>query len=411
MNLELIYALILVILNSLLCLYAIRVSIKSKSNIVIWWVLALYFSIIYLIKLFTFKQHLHGFSNQEIIITDETKLFNILIWFTYNLIFFIGQLLFINKTKSIPTTFLQLYNWKRIYYILLIVLGIIIFPLFKRLSNLNYTDFIEYKGGAWDLIFFQVSIPLVTISIKLKKRFTPFIVMVIGVILAYITSVRSLALMPVLSYIVLYIDEFLHNKSSFNTLKKNTITGVVIISFILIMITSYIRNNEIGLPENALVDINLVLFQNINISEPLGLITYLNYFLGLLRPLLSGIFDFSNLPQSVAEFNSEVFYDYSSLNNLSNYYHMPGLWYNEVLVSAGYFGFAVVFFYSLLLHLLEIFLKKNPIVYTLFLPIFVWNIYFVFRGASDNTLSSISYSFWILLILYIINKNLDRLKQ
>lgn len=412
MSLELLIAIIIAIINLGFCFFALKWNLRIKTNLVLWWILAAYFGFIYIFKLFSFNNHIFGFNNFEKEISNISKLYNIIFWTFLNILFLLGQVLNkrFSKKEVNNNIFLYYYNWDNIAKLFIIILLLTLYPLYSRLSDIDYTNFVEYRGSAWDLIFFQVALPLSVIGFRTGRRDISYIIILIGASLSYLTSVRSLVLMPVLSIVVLLTDQILNNKNQIRESIK-LVFVVFSIGALSIVISSFYRTGEIDFPESGLININMVVFQEFDLNANIGINSYISYGLGLIRPFLLGSIDFSKLPQSVSEYNASIFYGYSEENSLGNYYHMPALWYNEIIVSFGYWSIILAIAYGFFFSFLENKLKKNPVIYVLFLPAYVWNLYFVFRGAADNTLSSISYSFWILVIIYFFLKFFSKINN
>lgn len=392
-------AITITLLNILLCFKGLKDSFKGKSLFIIWWLFLIYFAILFLIKFFTYSSHYLDWNRSTIDISEEIKLNSILFNFLTNIFVFIGQK-FITK-RPLNSDILLPSRIPKLLKQIIFIFGIISFGvLLRKLSDWNYYKLVSSGDfGGYSFVFVQVFLSMTVYFYLQKKWIGLIIIFLLSTTYVIFTSVRSIFAYSVISIIYIYIYQlYLNNKNL-----KSIITRAIIVFLIVGIIGSaliLLRPNAIfKLPEEYLVEINYVVFNKQ--IDPLLFNSYRQYLIGFFTPV-KNLFDLNiTYPMTVPEFNSGVFIQSKTeAFNTEYLYHFPALFYNELYVSFSWIGIIGGFFYSSYFLILENFIKKTNLRLFLFLPLFSWHTYMIFRGATDISSSGICYALWIQILIY-----------
>jgi hypothetical protein len=378
----------------------IRVSYNNKSFFVIWWLFIFYFTFLFLFKYFTFSTQEVDWDNSSYFISDETKVE--VIFFNMLTNFFV----FLGCYNSKPLNLARLVSFgeksKIIYYFYFLIGFLSFLILLFKIKDWDYSTLVNSSDfGGYSFIFVQAFMSLVIYGFFKKDYKIILLIFILSLVYILLTFVRSILIYSSFSLLFLFVYNFYIRNLDISKSFKRIIFPIFLFAFVGSLFLLLRDNSVFRLPEENLIDVNFMVFDQK--KENLYMNSYTKFFIGFFTPVLN-LFNISvDFPMSVAELNSTLFIQPGiRFFNPDYVYHFPCLFYNELYMSFGWYGFFGGFLYSKYFIILEkiVFSSVNRIFF--FLPILCWHYFMLFRGAADNSSVGISFVLWFQVLIYIL---------
>ncbi len=405
--------------NIVLCLWRLIVSLKHKRLISFMWLLSFYFSIaIFVNGVDSVIIHNARFSGARWLISEDSQKSNVSFVLMFNCALVLGELLFFKfykfKLPLLNTANIQIYkilNIFRLSYGVVLIASSLLYYL--KMRGLGYTDYVEFKHSNWPFVFLFAASPFVTFSYVLNKKISVLFALSVFLFFAFYLNVRSFLLISFLPFLFCFIiktcqiSEF-WKYGNFSKFSRYLLSFSIFI--IVGSILGYQRSGMITLPEFGLpVGMHIIMDRFRDGFDSTGFNSLLVFMYGLLMPVYK-IFDFQ--PPFVIDTPAIFAAIYEGFESKpTNYYHYPVLWYADAYASFQSYGFLMGFFWGAVLVTYEKLISISMLTFLIFIPFYSWTVYFLVRGAVGNSINSISYPFYLSLIIFTIFQILIKLKR
>lgn len=392
------------VLNVFFCARQFAVTRKIRDFSFVIWMLMTYFSLIFLWSIFKKGEFYEGFSGRHVHYTDaDYFLVSAFVFFSNVFLFagyLIGRNIFINRQIDFDigrSNFLA-----DVFSIIFLVIFIIGFILFISTAySMDYTDFVEYRGSNWGLVFLYSSSSLLCLSYLRRRYFLCAICVSAYIYFAVTLWVRSFFIFSLFPIFFMYVADMKNREKLIGGTFRKPLVMIALMALIgLGGYISYLKTGEIRLPEDDLADFMIQVVSRISNGAPsTGFDSLERFIFGFVSPL-SGVVGFSpELNQDVQVYFASLIFGYEFTDA---YFHYPSLWYSDAYSSFGWGGVFFGLIWGVWFSGLESLLRKNKMVFSLFLPFYIWNFYMVFRGAVGNSIVSVIYPFYINLLIFIV---------
>lgn len=413
---------LVLIINLLMCFWRLIVTIRMRRLISGVWFLTTYFSACMLIYgSNTPIRHHAKFSDQIWIIQIDSIHSNLLFVLGFNILLALGEMLtFIFLSRTLPdiknisiNKFGVLRRTHMLYGIMLIVGGAL---YWIKMSGLGYTDYVEYKMSNWPAVFFLSSAPFITIGIILRKHFLSLCGVFIFVYFAISLNVRSFILISgvpaAIIIILLYIGPI--RTSIWQSIKKIWLPVFLVILFIAFgTLLMYQRTGRIYLPETGLpIGMHIIMDRIRHGAATVDWNSFKVMLNGIAMPAIKLFSIDLGVKQDSPVYYASIFEGF--VGNPGSYYHYPVLWYADAYASFREWGIIIGLFWGILLTTVERLIAQSVLIFSIFLPYYVWMAYFIVRGAIGNAFLSICYEVYlnlgILVLIVVVFRILSKQK-
>lgn len=396
---------VVILFNIVLCIRELIKSHRRKELTVMVWLLILYFSIVTLYSINSTKEHYFGWTNRLMIISNddhvEVALYmlvsNILLSLGYKIARLLIQLPMSPKGYYIAKNN-EMANWLIIFYSALLLLGATLYYLTS--AGMSYTDFVEYKGSNWGLVFLYVSASLIPILLLQKKTIPAILVAAIFVFFAVSLTIRSFFLYSLFTAIATIYFAINTKGDNFRKfLFKPQVLIIILTGVVFIGIISTKRESNEALPEQIVVDSMIALITIISNSEIYTDIDSIKHFLwGFIAPFSKSLGIEKPIAQDVQEYFAGLLFGYT---NSDTFRHYPSLWYSDSYSSFGWYGILFGLVWAPLLYMFEYLIRTSKLALAIFMPVYIWFVYMLIRGAIGISFLAISYPTYINIAIYI----------
>lgn len=267
--------------------------------------------------------------------------------------------------------------------------------------NLGYSGFVEYEGSNWGLVLLYCSSSLICFYLLRGKYYVAAALVTVYVYFSFVLQIRSFFLFSVFVVIaVFYLKNIAASGSVFGGSRNARVSIIAAVLAMLAMnfAISYGKTGAIVLPESGLVGLMTHVIYKLSSGYPLtGLDSTERFLYGLYKPIAAVIGYAPNLSEDVQVYFARLIFGFESWDQ---FYHYPSLWYADAYSSLGYAGFLFGIVWGVWFVTIEKLIRQNKVLFCMFLPLFLWNMYMVMRGAVGNSTAAISFPIYINCLLY-----------
>lgn len=399
--------LLLALINLIFCWSRVIGSHKNKRIFVFIWVMLLYFSILMIVSLHGELRFTEGFSGNVVEYSYRDVAYIYLFVLAGNFFIAVGQLLS-EKTVKLSSFSFAVIGKRNVVAVTLTWVLLVLFLIgallfYKQSQGIGYAGFVEYEGSNWGLVLLYSSSSLICILLMRGKYVAAAAVVSVFVYFAIVLQIRSFFIFSI--FVVLSI---LYLKYWDGTLvvngRRNGFKAIAFIILLLMLsinfVISYAKTGEFVFPESGLVNLMIhVIYKLSNGYELTGFDSIERFLYGLYKPIAAVVGYAPNLSEDVQVYFSRLVFGFESWDV---FFHYPSLWYSDAYSSFGFWGVLFGLFWGYWFSTLEKIIRCNKVIFSLFLPLFLWNMYMVMRGAVGNSTAAISYAIYINLALYFI---------
>ena len=388
----------LLIVNVLFSLGMALWDLKARRVLTMFWLLSIYFSMLIMIDIihapvFYPLGFIVGTVDKEMIISIIPFIFkcNVSFAIAEQLIFLILRdkpfRLFPLKPHDPPVKFLT--------YLLFAFFLVGAAFYFKQIYGFSYSDFVSYTGSSWKGLLFAISMPLAVILILQRKYFYASIPVMFCLALVVMMKVRVFVLYSVFPVLITFA--FLFMQSTYDI--KHKFKMMVLMGLLAIGVGAggsmvmYMRTEKFELPETILPHGMYLTFIQVDRGVPKTGFDSLELAVkSMLYPVYNRFLSTEyELPEDPAEYIAELVT--GRYNTFEGYRHFPFLWYTDAYLGLGRHGWIYGLIWGSILAMFEGLMRKNILLWCLFLPYFIWIIYLTVRGAPGHA-------------FYVANRNL-----
>lgn len=403
-------SILLAIVNVAFCLTQVLYAKKKMNFSLFSWTFLSYFSVLLLVAVLRKSDFYEGYSGQYVTYSDMDYLNVTGFVLVANLMFALGYLI-VSKIRilrlSIADQWLSEFKMAKEnpfgkillpIYGVYFLLGVILYAVTSM--GMSYSEFVEYQGSNWGIVFLYASSPIICI-LWMRGNYVPAILASsVFVYFSINLQVRSFFIFSLFPIIFIYFFSNIKASNSFFVWLKKPAGIFSILSVLgLSLFIIFQKTGRFGLPEGTLVDSMIQVMHKLDSGAPgTGWDSTERFLYGFISPVLGFLNITPELNEDVQVYFASLIFGFSRADV---YYHYPSLWYSDAYSSFGWLGIFFGLFWGGLFYVLEKIIRKNKVIFCLFLPFYIWIVYMVMRGAIGNSAAAISYPVYIGALSYI----------
>lgn len=399
--------LLVALLNIYVCWSGLGVAQRAASLTVFIWAMLLYFALLMVVQIHGDMNFVEGFSGNFVTYTfvDVAKIYCFVL--VANILLLTGQSVVQKLAKPPVAPSITEGGRNQVISILiailsgLFLLGAALFYLQSR--GLGYSEFVEYEGSNWGLVFLYSASSLICFLLMRRRHVAVVMVVLVYIYFAVLLNIRSFFVFSIFIIFSMLYLRYAESDGYMGGNKKKVRFWAGLFFALMLLINFIIAFNKTGqviLPESGLVKLMIhVMYKLSNGYELTGLDSVERFMYGLYKPLAALVGYTPSLNEDVQVYFARLIFGFESWEG---FYHYPSLWYADAYSSFGPFGVFMGFFWGGWFSITERLIRRNRIAFGLFLPLFLWNLYMVVRGAIGNSTAAISYSLYLNMSIFLL---------